>query len=152
MKLEMIWIIIGICGFLSQLGGSDYAPKMLRRIIISLVMFLAIWYFKGFSWVLIPLAVTQWAVYTLPFTLIGNGIPEHWFNWVWVWIWGVLLCVSSLWLNVAVWPAVLICGLVLGLLAILSNVKAVANWFQWKLIEFFIGVCPAICVCLSVTI
>lgn len=152
MNLEMIWLIVPICAFLSQLGGSDYAPKALRRICIGIVIIAAVWYFKGLSWQVFMTALTQFGAFTLPFTLIGDGIPDHWFNWIWIWIWGILICVSALWLNLAVYPAILVCGISLGIMALLSNIPKTAKWFQWKMIEFFVGSFPAICVCLALTI
>ena len=146
----MIWLLVPLCGLLSQMGGSDYFPKAFRRIGIPLLMALAVWYFKGFSWVLLPFALTQWAVYTIPFTLIGDGIPEHWFNWVWIWIWATLKCLPALWINHSVWVVIPFCAAILAIMASLSNVKPTARWFQWKLVEFMNGACPAVVLCFSV--
>ena len=152
MKLEIIWLIVPICAFLSQLGGSDYAPKSLRRIAVPALMAIAAWYFAGFTWNIIPMAIMQWGAFTLPFTLIGDGVPGKAVNWLWLPLWGVLVCSPSLWLNLSVWPAVGVLGLVLGLLGALSNIKATAKYFQWKFIEMFISGCPAACLALSLTI
>jgi len=152
MNLEMIWLIVPIAGLLSQLGGSDYAPKAVRRFGIPILMAVAACYFAGFSWWIVPMVVTQWAVFTLPFTLIGDGVPQHPMNWGWLPLWGVLLCSSPLWLSLSVWPAVAILGAVLGMFGALSNVKTTAKWFQWKFVEFIKGCAPAIVLCFAVTL
>lgn len=152
MKLEMIWLLVPLCGLLSQLGGSDYAPKAVRRYGIPILMALAVWYFKGFMWNIIPMAITQWAAFCLPFTLIGDGVPKHAVNWLWLPVWGVLICCSGLWINIAVWPATLILGAILGMFGALSNIKATAKWFQWKYVEFVEGCVPAIALCFAVTL
>ena len=152
MNLEMIWLIVPICALLSQLGGSDYAPKSLRRIAIPVLMALAAWYFAGFTWNIIPMAIMQYGAFTLPFTLIGDGVPKHKRNWAWLPVWGVLVCSPSLWINLSVWPAVGVLGLFLGLLGALSNIPATAKYFQWKFVEMFIAGCPATVLCLALTI
>ena len=152
MKLEMIYLIIPICAFLSQLGGSDYAPKAFRRFGIPLVMGAAVWYFAGWSWMIPLMMVTQWGASTLPFTLKGDGIPEHTINWYWIWLWAWLKGVSVLWISLSIWPAILICGGILALCATLSNVKATSKYFQWKFVEMGHGAVPSICLALSLTI
>lgn len=142
--------MLPVAAILSQLGGTFL--KALRRIVIPLLFLVAIVYFKGFSWLIIPAVLAQFGVFTLPFTFKGNGIPEHWFNWIWVFIWGVLICAPAMFLNLAVWPAVLVCGLFLGLICALSNIAIVAKWFPWKLCEAFIGICPAICLCFATSL
>lgn len=152
MNLEMVWLIVPISGLLSQLGGSDYAPKAFRRIGIPLLMALAVWYFKGLSWQIFAMAITQYGAFTLPFTLIGDGVPQHPMNWAWLPLWGVLLCSAPLWLSLDVWPAVVVLGFILGLFGALSNIKITAKWFQWKLVEFFQGCAPAVVLCFALTL
>ena len=150
MKTEMIWLLVPICGFLSQLGGSDYAPKAVRRFGIPIFMGIAVWYFYGFTCNIIPMLLTQWGAFCLPFTLIGDGVPGRWQNWAWLPLWGVLICCSPVWINSFVWPAVGVLGAILGLFGALSNIKATAKWFPWKFCEVMIGACPAVVLCFAV--
>jgi hypothetical protein len=152
MKLEMIWLLVPLTGIASQLGGSDNIPKAVRRIGIPLLMALAVTVFKGWSWWIIPMILTQWGSFCLPFTLIGDGVPKHPLNWVWVPLWGILICISPLWLHPNVWLATGLLGVFLGILGILSNIKATARYFQWKLVEFAIGAFPAISLCYAITL
>lgn len=152
MSLEMIWLLVPICGLLSQLGGSDYAPKAIRRFGIPLAMVVAILLFHGWTWWVLPMLLTQWGAYTLPFTLVGDSVPGKAINWLWLPIWGILLCVSSLWITLLIWPGVLAVGLLVGLLGAASNLPWYSRWMQWKLVELFIGAGPAICTCWSLTI
>lgn len=150
MNPELIWMLVPLAALLSQIGGTWF--KWARRILIPLLFLAAAWIFKGFSWLLIPLALAQFGAFTLPFTLKGNGIPEYWFNWLWVPLWAILICTPPLILNWHVWPATVICGLFLGLICTLSNIAIMAKWFQWKLCELFIGACPAVVLCFAVTL
>lgn len=151
MNLEMIWLLLPVVGLFSQLGGSDYAPKSFRRIGIPVTMAVAVYLFAGASWQLIPFALFQFGAFTLPFTLLGDGVPDKWQNWAWLPVWGLLLCSPALWINPVIYPAVIGAGLVLGLFGALSNIKGTAKYFQWKFVELFIAICPAYCVCMAVT-
>ena len=148
--LELIWLLVPLAGLLSQIGGTWW--KGARRFIVPLLLGASAWIFGGFSWLIIPMVIAQFAVFTMPFTLKGNGIKEHWFNWLWVPLWSVLLCSPPLILNYHVWPATLILGAILAILCILSNLKATERWFQWKLCEFMIGACPATVLCFAITL
>lgn len=150
MNIEIIWFLVPICGLLSQIGGTW--AKWVRRYLIPVLMGVMVFMFKGFTWNIFPMVLAQFAVFTLPFTLKGDGIPENPINWLWLPIWGVLLCSPPLILNWHVWPATVILGLFMAVLGALSNVKTVANWFQWKLVEAFEGIFPAIILCLSVSL
>jgi hypothetical protein len=144
MNKEMVFLIIPVCGFLSQLGGSDYAPKSFRRLGIPIVMGLAVWYFQGVSVNILLMMITQYGAYTLPFTLIGDGVPQNKLNWLWIWIWSILVSASALWVNASVWPAVLIIGAILAVFCTLSNIPQTAGYFPWKLCEMVLGAAPAV--------
>ena len=152
MNKEMVWLLVPLTALLSQLGGSDYAPKAFRRIGIPLLMALAVVVFKGWSWWIIPMALTQWGAFCLPFTLIGDGVPERAVNWAWLPLWGILICISPIWISTNVWVATGVLGAILGIFGALSNIKATAKYFPWKFVEFAIGAFPAVVLCFCLTI
>jgi hypothetical protein len=83
--------------------------------------------------VLLAPAIALLAV-TLPFTLIGSKISDHWFNWLWIWILAFLFCFPmfaySHWNFFPMFWA---------LAATLSNIKATEKTFVWEFCECLCG-------------
>lgn len=150
MEREYCWFLLGICGLLSQLGGTFW--KSYRREFIALAMGVAWCVFQGFTWNIFLFIIAQDIAFRLPFTLKGDGVPGNALNWLWLPLWGILICSPVLILNWHVWPATAILGLILALMGALSNIKATARYFQWKFVEFFIGSCPSIVMCYAITL
>ena len=144
MKSELLWLSLPIIGLLSQLGGTF--NKLYRRIgipttLVILYLIAQTFDFSHFLW-LRYIIVWLWAFFcsTLPFTLIGNSIKEHWLNWIWVWVLGLLNGAIVLVLNYKLFYLILIPVLVYGTTITLSNIKVTAKYFQWKFVEFIIYV------------
>ena len=150
MDKEFCWMILGITGLLSQIGGTW--AKWARRYIIPILIAGMAWYYIGFQWKLIPMMLMMYGVFCLPITLKGNGIPDHWVNWIWIPMWAILLCSSVLWLNIYYWECSIICGILLSTMVILSNINLTQKYFQWKMVEFFEGVFPIIPICYLITL
>lgn len=150
MTQEMVWLSVPIAALLSQLGGSDFAPKIVRRLGIALLMGAVAWYLHGFMWQVGAIVLLQYGAFTLPFTLIGDGVPDSAWNWAWIPVWAGLICSQSLWVSLDVWPVVIAASLVLAAVCALSNVKITAKWFPWKFCEMFIGACPLTVMCLTI--
>lgn len=150
MELEYCWFVLGLTGLLSQLGGTFW--KSWRREFIALSLAVTWVIFQGFTWWILLYVILQDAAFRMPFTLHGNSIHANGLNLVWLPIWAVFICGSPLLLNWSIWPAVLVLSLILALFGVLSNIKATERFFQWKLVEFFIGVLPAIAMCLGITL
>ena len=139
MKTELAWLAAPIIMILSQLGGTCWRPA--RRILIPLLMVCVAAYFKQPSLWLVPMAALIFGAASLPFTLIGSGIKEHWFNWVWIWIWAVLITASAIPICLAYggWDtylyAMIMPVVITGTSCTLSNIKATSKFFQWKWTE-----------------
>jgi len=139
MSNEVIWLTMPIVGILSQIGGTFL--KQVRRIGIPTLMIVIALLFYGFNWLLIPTWLLIFGATTLPFTLKGDSIHEHWINWVWIPIWATLLTYSGILFSViyggittflfaSILPVV-----VISTTCILSNVKVTAKYFPWKFCE-----------------
>lgn len=150
MKTEYCWFLLGITGLLSQLGGT--CCKSYRREFVSLAMAGTWIMFQGFTWNVLLFAVSQDIAFRMPFTKFGDSIPNDWRNWLWLPLWGVFICGQVLILNWHVWPATMICGALLALLGVLSNIKATARFFQWKMVEMAEGLLPAVVLCYAITL
>ena len=141
MTKEMIWFALPVIALLSQLGGTF--KKQYRRIGIPSLLTAVYLLYYGWSWWLPLLWLSAFLPTTMPFTLLGDGVPSHWFNWVWIWIWASMytLCPITVCLMKGGWVGYLFSSIlpiiVLGLMGTLSNVKATANLFPWKLVEGF---------------
>lgn len=148
---ELIWFLFPVIAILWQAGGTW--NKDLRRLIIPHVLTLATILFCGFSMLTIVQFVAILTILRLPFTLFGNSIHSHWFNWVWIWISGALLGLTALplgiQLNSVVYTLVLamIPCFVQGICGTLSNIKCTARFFKWKFVEGMIGMAFALPYC-----
>lgn len=98
----------------------------------------------GVEWYFAILTVATSQIFRLPITLISNGIPKHWFNWIWIFIVGFLfglvpfpLSLPGAWLNGVLFAGVF--GLFFGTIVALSNIKATANIFKWQYVEIVYG-------------
>lgn len=146
---EWVWILLNApVTLLWQLGGT--VKKQFRRIGVPLVITLAAWLFLGWSWWWLALAAAYFGVTTLPFTLIGDGVPEHWFNWIWIWILGALYGAPAIIIGIVTAQIILSLWLLLvpmvavGVWGTLSNVKATAKYFTWKFCEGIFGFATSI--------
>jgi len=55
MSTEMCWLVLPIVGLLSQLGGSPYVGKWIRRYGIPIIAVATAWLFIGhFYWGFLP--------------------------------------------------------------------------------------------------
>jgi hypothetical protein len=142
-------MVCGITGLLSQIGGTWW--KGARRFIIPLLMGATAWMFMGWSWWILAMVLTQWGAYSMPVTAFGDSIPGDWRNWFWLPCWGLLLCASPIWLGKEVILHATALGLLIGLFVALSNIKATAKIFQWKMVELFEGIFPAMVLCYLIT-
>ena len=150
MNKELAWMLLGPIGLLSQFGGTWW--KSYRRHIIPVMSVAWAWFFVGFFKEYIPMAIHLALGFTNPITKFGDSIPNDWRNWLWLPFWGVFVCSSALWLNWHYWPVCLICGLLLATLVALSNIKATARWFPWKMVELFEGILPIMPLCYFITL
>jgi len=145
MSKEMVWLILPIAGILSQLGGSPYVGKWIRRYGIPIISVATAWLFIGyFYWGFIPMALHLWGAFCLPVTLFGDSIPKDWRNWAWLPVWGIIMCSSILWLSFSYWLVAVICGIIVASLVMLSNIPKMAKYFQWKYVEmcYFLALVP----------
>ena len=148
---ELCWMVLPITGLLSQLGGTFW--KAYRRYFIPIIAVATGWYFTGnfyYGWIF--MAIHLWGAFCLPITLKGDSIPEHLINQLWLPIWGLLVCSSALWLNTSYWLVAVVCGLLLAILVMLSNVPATAKYFQWKWIECMQGMLAVFPLCIVITL
>ena len=136
---ELIWLLCPLSGILSIIGG--WKKKSVRRIGIPCLVTITALVFCGWSWYLPLLWVSIFAFTTLPFTLIGDSIPENWINWLWVVVYSALMPLTGIFsalaygnLTLFLW-ACLVAYIVILPCFILSNVKATARLFTWKFVE-----------------
>ncbi len=150
MNLELCWFSLPLCAILSQIGGTWW--KGARRFGIPLAMLVTYVTFVGWNWLLIPMALLQFGVFTFPVTLKGDSIPDGGFiNWAWLPVLYILTSLPPVLLLPRLWFVSVILGCIMALLTTLSNVQSTAKYFQWKAVEFFHGVMPAIVLCLTIT-
>lgn len=144
---ENIWFLLGPICLMSQLAGSKYAPKSLRREGIPLLICLFVLGVNGaWSWWIPVIFVCMDGSYRLPFTLIGDSILDHWFNWIWIFVWSLILCGSGFavlfifrdysWIEFVKISAVY--SVYAFLFAAGSNIKFLANSKPWKAVEGFV--------------
>jgi hypothetical protein len=151
MSEELCWLVLPLVGLLSQIGGTWW--KAARRYFIPLVTVGLLQLFLGWDILYVPLALHMYGAFTLPITKFGNSIPGDWRNWLWVPFWACVLCSPVLWLSMHTYIIVsLVCAGILTGMVILSNVRATAKWFQWKLVEMFEGMLPLIPICYLITL
>lgn len=150
MNLEICWFSLPLCAVLSQIGGTWW--KGARRFLIPLTMLATYVIFVGWNWLLIPMALLQWGSFTLPVTLKGDSIPGGGIlNWAWLPVKYTLVALPPLLLAPHLWFVSPINGLIMTLMVILSNTPKTAKYFQWKFVEAFHGMSPAIVLCLTIT-
>jgi hypothetical protein len=151
MTQELCWLIVPVCGLLSQMGGTW--NKAFRRYGIPILMAVTWCVFMGFDWRVLLMALLQWGAYCLPITLKGDSVNGNGLlNWLWLPVLGILICSSPLVMDTVAWPATVIFGLTYGIFCALSNTPATAKWFQWKFVELFSGMFPAAVLCFTLTL
>jgi len=133
MNIELAWLTLPLVGLLSQIGGIKY--KLFRRLGVPLVIAGVFFLLSGFSWRLPVLFIFMCLATRLPFTCIGDKLSSHWFNWAWIWIAGYLLGLPSILLSWRGALYALVPCVVQGLFGTLSNIRATAKYFPWKLCE-----------------
>lgn len=151
MNKELVFFLLPIVAFLWQAGGTW--KKQYRRIGFPVAATLAVLLFIGFEWWLPLFAGACFAVTTLPFTFIGDGLPEHWFNWVWVWITGYILGLPAFLIGFDAEVFLMATGSMLahGIFGTLSNIPATAKYFPWKFCEGAFGFFVAFPVALTIS-
>jgi hypothetical protein len=132
------------------LGGTF--NKLFRRWGVPTIITIASLTFLGFSWWLPVLFLSIFAVATLPFTLKGASLHEHWFNWVWIWIAGYLLGLPSVILHKNGYMYAFVPFFTQGILGTLSNLKWSAKYVQWKFFEGAVWFAMAYCYALSISL
>ena len=137
---ELVYMQIPIAALLSQIGGTW--NKLFRRIGIPTLFTISAIGFLGFHWPLLLLWPAFFGLASLPFTFKGDKISDYWFNWIWIIILGVLswacsfpvvLAKMSMFPSYAILSAWTLVGF--SAVGILSNIKATAKFFEWKLCE-----------------
>jgi len=141
---ELIWFLLPFAGLFRQIGGTW--KKAVGRFFTPLAIGMAYFFFIGWSLWIVVIFGAFLAIKTLPFTLIGDDVDEHWLNWAWIWVLGFLngvVCLSiaiplGMWLDGLILSLVPL--LVYGVCGTFSNLAFSRNWFVWKLCEFLFGV------------
>jgi hypothetical protein len=147
---ELCWLVLPLTALLSQIGGTW--QKAFRRYGIPIAMVITYVLFAGWNWWLIPMALFQFGVYTLPVTLKGDSIKGNgWINWAWLPVKYILVACPPLFLQPELWFGSVLLGLLMATMVILSNMEGTAKYFQWKMIEAFHGMTPVIILCLAIT-
>lgn len=150
MNLEICWFSLPLCAVLSQIGGTWW--KGARRFLIPITMLVTYVTFVGWNWLLIPMALLQWGAFTLPVTIKGDSIPDAGFvGFAWLPVKYILTSLPPVLLAPHLWFVSPINGLIMTLMVILSNTPKTAKYFQWKFVEAFHGMSPAIVLCLTIT-
>lgn len=140
---EQVWFLVPVLGLFRMIGGTW--NKAIGRFLPPLIIAGAWFFFQGLSWWMLAIVAAYLAVKTLPFSFIGNGVKDHWFNWVWIWILGLLNGLPSITLGIPLGlfttslALCLVPCVVYGVACTLSNVKPTAKYFPWKLCEFLMG-------------
>lgn len=94
MKLgDLNWRLAPLVAFLYAIGGWNFIS--LRRIGVPLAVCLFTFLYHNIQKTKYLLAypvmaVTIFTVMTMPITLMGNSVHDHWFNWMWFWILGLM--------------------------------------------------------------
>jgi len=142
MSGELIWFLLPLAALCYMIGGTWL--KQFRRIGIPVCAVIFTTLFAGFHWAWFIMAAWYFGKMTIPLTLIGDGIPDHGFNWVWVWIHGYLMglpcfifgAFNGLLLESLLLPLVPMA--VHGFITTMSNLGT-RKWFPHKLCEFITG-------------
>ena len=156
MNPEMAFLATAISSMLWMLGGTY--NKLYRRAGIPTLLTLTAIYFLGWSWWWVLLFISYFASTTTPFTLRGDDLDDHWFNWVWIFIAGLLLGLPILIVGIVYSKILLSCILALipmvaqGFVGTLSNLDDTVEFFPWKLCEAVIGFSVAIPLALMINI
>lgn len=149
MNMELVWIICPVVAFLSQMGGTF--NKLYRRLGVPAIITLTATLFLGWSWWWPVLFLCVFGVATLPVTLIGDGIPSSWVNWVWLWVLGYLMGIPCLLIYKYGYLYALISMVSFAVPVSLSNIKATAHWFPWKFVEGFTWFMMAYCYAIAIS-
>ena len=140
---ELVWFAIPLSGLFRQIAGTWW--KAIGRYGKIILATMAFWFFIGWSWWLLAMPVTYFAVTTLPVTLVGNSIRDPWYNRLWPFASGFLKGIAALPLGFAtshvhcVLGMSLVVGLIHGVVVNLANFDATGKYFPWKLDEFITG-------------
>lgn len=136
---ELAWMLMPVTMLLSQIGGFRW--KWVRRIGIPVVVVAACYFWVGWSWWLIAAGVSIGLAARMPYTLIGDDIFDHWFNWVWIPIAAFVVAFSPFPIVFAygrvdlfLWGA----GLQFGtafICFVLNTIPVSHRYFPWKLCE-----------------
>jgi len=145
---EVVWFMVPVLALFRMIGGTW--NKAIGRFLPPIVIAGAYLIFIGWSWWILAILAAYLLLATLPVSLIGNGVNDHWFNWVWMWILGLLNGLACVTLGIPL--ALVATSLFLSLVPMVvygtsftfSNIKATAKYFPWKMCEFLMGASAAI--------
>ena len=143
MSGELIWFVLPVSGIIYMAGGTW--KKQFKRIGVPLSALVVTCLFAGIHWAWIVMALWYFGKMTIPLTLIGDGIPDHWFNWIWVWVHGYLMGLPCLIFGVfteqvlAAFLLSFVPCVLHGLFTTFSNLRFSRAWFPHKLCEFVTG-------------
>lgn len=137
---EIAFMMIPLAGLLSQIGGTW--KKQIRRFVIPAMIAAVPIGFFGFNWLFLVAGAAALVLAVLPFTLIGDSVPESWANWAWIVVLGLIaglvalpvaLATDSLnaYLSVCWVPVLTLIVFGMG-----SNIRGLSWFFKWKFCEF----------------
>lgn len=88
---DLNWRVAPLISFLNAFGGWGF--KWVRRFGVPIAI--VFWAFLRFGYrrfsdavLYLALALGIFGVFSLPLTLIGDSVHQHWFNWIWLWLMG----------------------------------------------------------------
>lgn len=133
MNKELFWIFPFVAGIMSQVGGSGF--KWLRRFGIPVGLCFILTASGIAPHIAIMCGISVCAAAHLPFTFFGDSLKTHWFNWIWIWIAGYLLGAGTVWISSSGFILAFVPSCAMGVFGSLSNIRATARFFPWKLCE-----------------
>lgn len=127
----ILLVIASIFAILYRKGG-DGSGKLYRRVALPLLTSLIYWLTNvNFWWLSFPIGLLA---FSLPITLKGDSIHDHWFNWAWIPVLGVIMGLITLNLTYSI-----VFSLCFTALTVLSNRKKTAEIFKWQVCEMLFG-------------
>jgi len=130
---EIAWFLLPIAGLLSQIGGTWWRPA--RRVCIPIALSLTLILVEIEAYKAILCGISVWIAAFFPFTLKGDDLKDHWYNWVWIWILGYFMGLGSAWIHPSGFLFALVPAVVVGAFGSLSNVPGTSRFFPWKFCE-----------------
>lgn len=137
MNKELAWLLCPFLALFNQLAGTWGTPWGWGSV-FSIAVFLQL-FGKLRNWKGYVSLFLFWVLGTLPITLGGDSIFDHWYSIVWIWLLGYI---QGLWFivynknvkNYALFPMIMY-----GIWITLSNAPETASLFPWKFCEGIMG-------------